>query len=141
MVEWCPYCYANLRGRANYTGHRGFRSSPSKYVPWRIEPLKRPTPAQEKCASANGVSDAQFVAKYPTILSYLTDESWDDGKARELSALSWTIKDGSWQLALNDKALKQSLYTSGPTMTEALKLLEACLASGSGSWRPWKRGK
>lgn len=141
MRLYCALCLSNLRMRGNFVGHRGYHPRRRRYIPWRIEPLKRPTEAQEKSSAAHGLSDAQFVGKYPTILAYLTDDVWDDGKAREVSALSWSVKDGSWQLALNDKALKQSLYTAGPTMNEALKLMETCLSSGTGSWRSWKRGK
>jgi hypothetical protein len=46
-----------------------------------------------------------------------------------------------WQAALNDKALKQSLYSAAGTQKAALKLMEEALSTGSGVWRPWKRGK
>lgn len=103
--------------------------------------MKRPTEAQQASSLATGVGEEGFMKRYPTIVMYLTDDVWEDGKARETSALSFTVKDGMWQLALNDKALKQSLYTSAATMTEALKLLEAVLRDGVPPWRSWKRGK
>lgn len=103
--------------------------------------MKRPTPAQETSARETGCPDATFAGKYPTLVAYLTDDAWEDGKARETSAISFTIKDGVFQLAINDKALKQSLYTTAATMTEALKLAEGALRDGTGQWRSWKRGK
>lgn len=86
-------------------------------------------------------SDEQFCKRYPTIVTYLTDDQWDDKTAREVSVLSVSVRDGLIALALNDKECKQSLYTQAETLGEALKLLEGCLVDGSGVWRPWKAGK
>lgn len=110
-------------------------------MPWEVIPLKRPTESQSQSASATGCPDAKFAAAYPTLTAYLVDATWEDGKPRELSAMSFTLKDGLFQLALNDKALKQSLYTAGPTMTDCLKMAEKAILDGSGQWRSWKKGK
>jgi hypothetical protein len=103
--------------------------------------LKRPTEKQSSSAENTGCPDAAFVNAYPQLLAYLTDAYWEDGKPRELSSASFTLKDGLWQLAVNDKALKQSLYTAGPTIKDCLRLAEKAIADGSGQWRLWKRGK
>lgn len=90
---------------------------------------------------AGQCTDDVFARKHPNILLYLTDALWDDGKERELSQLTISVRAGAIALALNDKALKQSMYTQADTLTEALKLLEGALADGSGEWRPWNMGK
>lgn len=103
--------------------------------------MKKPDKVQAGAIEATGQADERFAKAYPLLLTYLLDVFWDDGSPREPSALSLTIKDGLWQAALNDKALKQSFYSSGPDMAAALKLLEKALQDGVGAWRSWKRGK
>lgn len=104
--------------------------------------MKRPD--LKSAAVVSGVqqcSDDVFQRKYPTIVSYLMDEKYDDGSVREPSALSISVRDGLISLALNDKDVKASLYTQASTLNEALKLMEGVLADGSAPWRPWKAGK
>lgn len=103
--------------------------------------MKRPDPKSTTGTGQPSGADDAFVKAYPSVWSYLADETWDDGKDRQPSALSLTWKEGCWQLALNDKALKQSLYTCAPTQKEALGLMEKALRDGTGVWRSWKRGK
>ena len=137
----CLFCYANRRGRSNYRGHRGFQA-PRRVTSWHVEIiLKKPDPAERKRIAVEGLADDLFVKKLPSIMEYLVTEQWDDGSPREASALSVTIKDGLIQVALNDKAMKQSLYTSAATLQDALKLMEGCLRDGKAPWRVWKAGK
>jgi len=103
--------------------------------------MKRPSKVQEARADQSGHADEGFLKKYPTLSGYLSDGKWDDGQPRQLSTLTWSVQDGLWQAALNDKALKQSMYCTAPTQAEALKLMEKALAEGVEAWRPWKKGK
>lgn len=104
--------------------------------------MKRPDSKASKASSGRGLcSDEAFVKRYPCIVEYLTDDVYDDGGAREVSVLSVSIRDGSISLALNDKDLKQSLYTQAETLQGALMLMEGALKSGVGEWRAWKMGK
>lgn len=103
--------------------------------------MKRPEVTEGRAGSSAGTADEAFLKKYPTVSAYLTDEKWEDGKSREVSGLAFTIRGGVWQVALNDKALKTSMYTCGSCMADCLKGLEAALLDGTGEWRPWKRGK
>lgn len=104
--------------------------------------MKRPDAkaAGGKLGSSPAVDEA-WVKKYPFILSYLCDETYDDGGAREVSALSVSIREGDFLLALNDKELKQSVYTQAHTLTQGLSLMEEALREGKCQWRPWKAGK
>lgn len=104
--------------------------------------MKRPEGKVAGGKAGGGVcSDEGFLKKYPTIVTHLSDDKYDDGGARELSTLAVSIREGQIAIALNDKDLKQSMYTMAETLTEALKLLEGALAAGNGEWRPWKAGK
>jgi len=103
--------------------------------------MKRPSPTQAAAAEATGCCDEVWGKKYPSIVEHMTCAKWDDGGAREPSSLAITFQGGRAQLALNDKELKQSLYTTAGSVVEALGLLEKALASGVGEWRQWKSGK
>lgn len=103
--------------------------------------MKKPSQSQAASAAAKGVPDEAWAKKYPTIVEHLVTDQWEDGSAREVSALSIQVKDGLMALALNDKDLKQSLYTAAGSLSEALALMERALKDGSGQWRPWKSGK
>lgn len=102
--------------------------------------MKRPDTVAKAAPGQVSLPEDRFVTKYPLIVEYLSTQQWEDGSARELSALSITLGEGMMKLALNDKELKQSLYTAAPTLDEALKLMEGCLKAGNGEWRPWKGG-
>lgn len=138
----CLLCYTNVTRGPAYPGHIGW-VSPRLYVrPFESYVMKRPEGKVAGARSGGGVcSDEQLVKRYPTIMLYLTDAVYDDGGAREVSALSVSVRDGQVALALNDKDLKQSLYTQAETLPEAMKLMEGALVSGTGEWRPWKAGK
>lgn len=141
MREWCVGCYANLRGRGNFKGHRYYRVVPTIRPIWEGVLVKRPEATEGSMRPGTPVSDAALGGRYPTVVAYLSDDKWDDGKAREVSVLSIGIQDGGVNLALNDKALKCSLYTRAETLKEALKLMEEALVAGTASWRFWKGGR
>lgn len=103
--------------------------------------MKKPSKEQEQAASKTGCPDAVLSNTYPRIMEYLTTEKWEDGSSRTLSKLGICVQDGLISVALNDGALKQSLYTQAGSLGEAMKLLEKALEAGSGNWRSWKAGK
>lgn len=103
--------------------------------------MKKPTATQKEAVKAGGIADKAFERTYPSLCEYLVTEKWDDGTARQPSAISLTIDGGHVNIALNDKALKQSLYCVAPTLAEGLQLLEQVLKDGTGNWRAWKAGK
>jgi len=103
--------------------------------------MQRPTPKQEAAAAATGCTDEQLAKKFPTVVSYLTDTKYDDGSSREPSSFTVTCSAGGVQVALNDKELKQSLYSTSGTLQDALKLMEKALIDGIDAWRPWGRKK
>lgn len=104
--------------------------------------MKRPDVDKPKTGGdGSPMHDEWFSKKYPTIVMYLTDGKYDDGAARELSALSVSVADGDVLIALNDKDLKQSVYTQSSTLQDALKLMEGALKDGTCQWRPWRAGK
>lgn len=104
--------------------------------------MKRPDHvASEPTPGGQPIGDEIWGKKYPHIVEYLTCAAYDDGGSREPSALSVRVEGADIQLALNDKDLKQSLYTQATTFTDAMRLMNEALGSGKGQWRPWKGGK
>lgn len=103
--------------------------------------LKRPQKSETSADKGAKVTDEKFASSYPTIVAYLTDTTWDDGTKREVSSLTLSMSEGAMQLAMNDKDLMRSLYTTADTLSKALAAMEAALAGDKGQWRSWKRGK
>jgi hypothetical protein len=103
--------------------------------------MKRPTESQEASRASTGCTDERFAKQYPTLLEYMTTESWEDGGKREPSSLSVRIEGGEFLVSLNDKANKASVYTTAGSIQEALKLMEGALVSGKAPWRVWKGKK
>lgn len=141
-AEWCAGCYGNIRGRTNWQGHLCYQAKPSICVPWEMFIMRKPDAVAGVSGdvSANLEGD-KWLGKYKHVCEYLVTTKWDDGSPREPSAISVSVSDGALMIALNDKDLKQSIYTSAETLQEALKLMEDSLASSKVTWRPWKAGK
>ena len=99
--------------------------------------MKRPVASDEQRVGASKAPNDGFAAKLPTLLSYLIDDKYDDGSARERSAVSLFISDGSWKAALNDKDLKRSLYVSADSLAAVLETLERQAAAPDADWRAW----
>jgi len=104
--------------------------------------MRKPDAVTGPAKSSSTIPESEkWLVKFPTVCEYLSTTSWEDGTPREASALSVSVQDGCILIALNDKDLKQSLYTSAESLLEALKLMEGALSSNVGQWRPWKAGK
>jgi hypothetical protein len=104
--------------------------------------MKRPDTAAPRAAGQSaGEVTCAVLRKYPLIMEYLVTDKYEDGSARDTSALAVNVRDGEVLVALNDKDLKQSAYTQARTLAEALGLLEGALRDGKALWRPWKSGK
>lgn len=138
---WCGACYTNIRGRTAIPTHLGYRSKATRRRAYVESPMKKPSGVQEKSVASCGCPDPAWVKAYPHICEMLVTSAWDDGTSREPSAVTISIRDGAVQVAVNDKALKCSAYSSAGSVQEALKLMEAALKDGLPIWRPWKVGK
>lgn len=138
---WCPYCYEGVRGRRTHRGHFGWRAPRIiRYQPWELDPVKRPDPLPVG-ATAPEPEDKKFLRDYPTLFAYLTDERWEDGKARERSTVTLVIEGGLFRACINDRALSRSLWRSGPSLAECLTAIEKALAGPGGDWRAFKGRK
>jgi len=103
--------------------------------------MKRPeTGSKVPAVPGELFTDAAFKAT-PLIWEFLTSDAYEDGGARERSALSIRVSAEGILIALNDQDVKASAYTQAESLSKALKLLEEALTKGQVQWRPWKGGK
>lgn len=134
---WCGECYANVRGRENVRGHRGYRRPRVARVlrSWELTVKKPVMPASGATSPVGVPSVGGFLAPYPLVWAMLTDDAWDDGAARQRASLLVLADGGSLKLWLNDKALGRSCWVSGESLEDALSSLEGLLYNDSAPWR------
>jgi len=97
--------------------------------------MKRPEASVREEGAA--MPDEKWVKAYPTISEYLVTAAWEDGASREPSTLVIKVQNGVILAAVNDVALKRSLYCSGDTVDMALRSMEKALQSPTADWRKW----
>lgn len=99
--------------------------------------MKRPAADTGVTAAGGGGADSVFAKKHPLLWAMLTDTQWDDGGARDVSAISLFVEDGRWKGALNDKDLRRSAYVTADSPQAVLLTLEDGLRSNQLDWRSW----
>jgi len=101
--------------------------------------MKKPETA---AAAANGsMPDAGFLSSYPMLSEFLTHDKYDDGSARERSALSVKVQDGMILVCVQDHDLSRSLFVVGATLPKALAAAEKAVSGPGADWRAWKAFK
>jgi hypothetical protein len=136
-ASWCWGCYENYKGKANHVGHLGHRAVAPAAKTWRIEHVKKPEVGAAAATGSQGCSDERLKKKYPTLVEWMSETKWEDGSVRETSSISFTLEGGIPKLALNDRALKRTLYLTADTLEVGLEALERHLRAGTGDWRAW----
>jgi len=102
--------------------------------------MQRPVTKGKSAGASAGAGDLSFAADYPLLHSYLSDETYDDGSARERSTVSVFFEDGVVKAALNDKDMKRSAYVSANAVDDLWMTLEAGLSGDKLDWRQWHKG-
>jgi len=103
--------------------------------------MKRPETGSKVPAVAGELFTDVMFKTTPLIWEFLTADAYEDGAARERSALSIRVGADGILIALNDQDVKASAYTQAESVHKAIKLLEEALTKGQVQWRPWKGGK
>jgi len=103
--------------------------------------MKRPPKNSGPGPDAQGMPDASFASRFPTITEYLCCLKYDDGSQRARSALSLFVEDGVFKMAMNDKDTKRSLYVAAEGLQEAFNLMEVALQADNPPWRKWSGKK
>lgn len=134
---WCALCYANIRGRARYRGHRGYRAK-GLVRSWRrceMKFLVKPDPAASAALAAGPVDGGKFGEAHPALWEYLTCGQWPDGTPRERATLLVLYEDGLLKACLNDKASLRAVWISCDEWPALLKSLDRALQDGTAAWR------
>lgn len=106
-----------------------------------LDEMKRYNQESQKKAGKWAPSGDPLLANRPTLDQYLTDSWWEDGKPREVCSITLRVGKQQATVSLNDSDGEQSISTSGESIEDALDRLEAYLAGGSPTWRPWGKKK
>jgi len=112
-------------------------------VRWAVDDTKR----REACMALKKVAAAATGAKgggpgitdqgdYPLILEYLTSTVFDDGSAREPSAMIIVADASGWRGCISDKDNGRTLWKAASSVGELLVTLELALSEDDPSaWR------
>lgn len=131
----CIFCYANVKCRGNYRGHRGYRAPRSTYQESVWSFMKKPARIEARAWMGTDVSDSRFRETYPDLCAFMADEAWDDGSLRETGTLFLFISGTAWKGMLKDRSLGRVAFVTGITLEGILTHLDEGLRDGSLDWR------
>lgn len=97
--------------------------------------LQRPQIAGGDRGVSRPPTDATSAKRYPTLLQYLSEETWADGVKRERSTVLLVYEDGLFKACVIDKDLDATLWGSAETLVDCLGCLEARLNDDKAEWR------
>lgn len=138
-LEWCGYCYENLRRRANHKHHRWYRT-PKRIVTGEDEMsmIKRsPKPGTTK--GEPGAPSDGWLEFYAGLQEFLTMTAWEDGAVRQTGTLMLLAEGGLWKLWIHDRDGKRSVWISGQSVEAVTQKAEDIVQGGPADWRPDKR--
>jgi hypothetical protein len=108
-------------------------------VPWtREEVLEmiRPNVALKNGTLNATPADPAFLSNYPSLWSFFSQETYEDGSRRELGSLR-VLHDpkGGWSFMLKEPTAAACLFHTARSFDEGLQELEALLATGTADWK------
>jgi hypothetical protein len=138
-LPWCGLCYANLKGRSAYKGHRYYRS-PNRTVFLREDPDVLKRASKEKAAAGLPMAeDAELQTLCPTLYDFLTMTVWPDKAARKVGTIMIVAEGGRWKAWVHDGDGKRSAWVSSESFNGLLAIVDKELSEDSLGWRPDKR--
>lgn len=136
---FCGGCYTNLRGKTSYRDHRRcFLSHSFANILERVT-MKRDDNVSTRKKGEWSCPDSAFLKSYPLLAAGLCDIWWEDGKPREPWTMTVRFEEDAVHLCLNDKSKGQGAYTTGESLQDVFRLVEAALGAQTLSWRRWKK--
>lgn len=131
----CLLCYANVRGRSNYRGHRGYRDCAPKRRYFMGKYAKKRQAVRKDHGDGLGVRLCPLVDRFPALWEYLTETADEEGKARQTATLLITLDGDRLKAWFNDRDNSRSAWVSGSTLTGVLESLEEGLKGDELDWR------
>lgn len=99
------------------------------------EMLKKPEGRKVQGADVQIPRDIKAEKEIPTLWSYLTQTTWEDGTARQTAGLLIFAQDGMLKAMLRDKDAGLCLWVAGKSWAGLLGALEAALNDPEAEWR------
>lgn len=141
-LMWCAFCYANIRGRENYKGHRAYRAKRSdSQGDWQMF-LKRASGTGAGGRTGSKATGGEFASSYPILAEFLTETRWDDGKPRKTGSLLIFTEESAWKLMLKDKDGGCIAFLTAESFHQLLQVAEEKFREEGLEWRKekvWKR--
>lgn len=97
--------------------------------------LFKPKPGQQFGKKDLSWCDPDFLASYPTLMSYLKDTSYDDARPRVTSTLLLFVEAGCLKICLNDRDNLRSAFFNYDTIESTFAGIEAALAADDVDWK------
>lgn len=132
---WCGLCYANVRGRANYKGHCGYRVPRSRFWSYQDMAITRRSGPGGAASDTPMSQDCAFCKAYPGLAEFISKSRWEDGTDRTLGTIMLLCEEGRAKVWVNDKDAGLSCWVSGDTVTAALRAAEKAVVGSGGDWR------
>lgn len=97
--------------------------------------MQRPNRAAVDPTKAPPVDGPCDLAGYPSIIAFLADPVWEDGKPRETGTILLLTQDGVWKAWVNDKAGKVSAFVSAASLRDLLDVVNDGIELDQLDWR------
>lgn len=81
------------------------------------------------------LTDPTFAGDYPLLWSYLTQNKWEDGTARQTASLLVFSDDGVLKGMLRDREAGLCLWVAGATVSGLFEAIEGSLGDPRADWR------
>ena len=140
--EFCPLCYAGLKGRAAYKGHYGFRGHGSRVweEPWYMALQRRKLEAGTGSLVPAPLPSDGYWGKLSDLCEWLSVSQWEDGSARATGTLMLFAEDGRWKAWLHDRDGSCGAFVSSDGLGSLLQAVNKLVSQPGGDWRPDKKG-
>jgi hypothetical protein len=98
--------------------------------------IKRRTPIMSSGIAGVAGDPCPIAMDYPDVWDWITEQSYDDGKARKPGTLSiFSGLDGTIRACITDKDTNEIAFITAGNLTDLLKGLQTGLANGNLDWR------
>lgn len=136
---WCGLCYENRRRGGGHAGCWGYVAPVKKEVPQVVFESKRARPVGDGAVPADPAAEDAIGLAYPTVLRFLTLQTYADGERRVPGSITLFWDAGVLKAAVNDKDAEMSAFVSGAGLAGLLASIEDGLVEDRLDWRGAKR--
>lgn len=130
---WCGYCYANLKGRASFKGHRSYRPRPDPKVENLAMALKKRVLTPE--TAPGKIMPGKMGLACPLLFEHLALLAYEDGTERVPSTLTIFLDGHGFKACLNDRDQGLTAFYFAESLDGLWSGLEKALAADSLTWK------